>query len=95
VNAPEWLVPLPVLVEIAGEYGLMLEYAQNFHELIEAKKHDRGGGVQWRNYRGTISEPEWELARIYVALKFVKEGGQAVAGEAAGGGRKRRTGKRR
>ena len=34
VNLPEWLTPLPVLVELASEAGLKLDYAQNFHEFF-------------------------------------------------------------
>ena len=35
VNLPEWLTPIPVLVALAKEVGLELEYAQNFHEFYK------------------------------------------------------------
>ncbi len=80
VNAPEWLIPLPRLVALAGECGLALETAQNFHELVQANRdkvdggHDRGaggrGGIKWLNWQGSISPAEWAIARIYIALRF-------------------------
>lgn len=104
VNAPEWLIPLPYLVRLAGDVGLELEYARNFHEFIEERRHEDGGGgsrqqrgggglgssYRWVNYRGTISDAEWELARIYIALKFRKKGGppprEDGGGRGGGGG---------
>lgn len=75
VNAPEWMIPLPVLSEMAASYGLELEYAQNFHEVVQNNrdKVDGGrGGIRWLNYQGSISSTEWDIARIYVALKFTR-----------------------
>lgn len=75
VNAPEWMIPLPLLEAAAGEYGLRLEQAQNFHELVEehrAQADGKRGGIHWLNYQGSISPIEWEIARIYIALKFTR-----------------------
>ncbi|GAB5031038.1 mrna cap guanine-n7 [Nannochloropsis oceanica] len=75
VNAPEWMIPLPFLEAAAKEYGLKLEKAQNFHELVEEHRaHIDGGraGIRWVNYQGSISPTEWDIARIYVALKFTR-----------------------
>jgi len=76
VNAPEWMIPLPFLEAAAREYGLKLEKAQNFHELVEENRAQidggRAGGIRWVNYQGSISQTEWDIARIYVALKFTR-----------------------
>ena len=37
VNVPEWLTPIPVLVDLAKEVGLELDYAQNFHEFFQTR----------------------------------------------------------
>ena len=79
VNLPEWLAPIPVLVELAREVGLELEYAQNFHTFY----HDHHSDPHLHpdshkllrkvmNHRGTISQSEWDISRLYVALKFRK-----------------------
>ena len=75
VNAPEWMIPLPFLEAAAKEYGLKLEQAQNFHELVEENRAQIDGGragIRWVNYQGSISQTEWDIARIYVALKFTR-----------------------
>jgi hypothetical protein len=80
VDAPEWLIPLDYLVRLAKAVGLELEYAQNFHDFVDERRHeqdDRKKGTmgmnRWVNYKGSISEAEWELARIYIALRFRKK----------------------
>lgn len=70
VKAPEWMVPLPLLRSLGEEYGLRLEYARNFHEIVG---DGTSKSLRFLNYRGTISEAEWELARMYIGLKFVRE----------------------
>jgi hypothetical protein len=75
VNAPEWLIPLPRLVALARECGLELETAQNFHELVQANRDKIDGGpggrgIRWLNWQGSISAAEWDIARIYIALRF-------------------------
>jgi hypothetical protein len=81
VNLPEWLTPLPVLVELASEAGLKLDYAQNFHEFFSHRKdpmanhavHGALYNMSVLNRSGTISEQEWEISRMYMAVKFTKE----------------------
>lgn len=80
VNLPEWLTPIPVLVGLAKEVGLELEYAQNFHEfykersdpLTHAASHSSLYNMKVLNKNGSISEEEWEISRLYMAIKFKK-----------------------
>ena len=81
VDLPEWLVPLPVLTELAEEAGLSLEYASNFHEFYKArsdpKSHSSAHSALYNmnvlNVYGTISPDEWEISRMYMAVKFRKD----------------------
>ena len=81
VDLPEWLTPLPVLTALAKEAGLVLENASNFHEFFSDRKdpmaNHAGHGALYNmtalNRSGTISEQEWEISRMYMAVKFRKE----------------------
>mmetsp|Transcript_26170 Transcript_26170/g.61480 ORF Transcript_26170/g.61480 Transcript_26170/m.61480 type:complete len:890 (+) Transcript_26170:198-2867(+) len=80
VNLPEWLIPIPVLVSLGKEAGLELEYAQNFHEFYEARSdpdthraaHTLLTNMKVPNRHGTLSEDEWSIIRLYLAVKFRK-----------------------
>lgn len=80
VNLPEWLIPIPVLVALGKEAGLELEYAQNFHEFHQARSdpsshhaaHMLLNNMKVPNRHGTISEDEWSISRLYLAVKFRK-----------------------
>jgi mRNA (guanine-N7-)-methyltransferase len=88
VNLPEWLTPLPVLEALAKEAGFELEYAQNFHEFYAARSdlssnvgaHTALYNMKVLNRNGSISEEEWEISRMYIAMKFrkVKESDMCV-----------------
>jgi len=77
VDLAEWLTPLPVLQSIAQEFGLELEYCDNFHDFYERRK-DRHRDcsllpkMKALNRLGSISQEEWEISRLYCALKFRK-----------------------
>jgi SAM-dependent methyltransferase len=80
VNLPEWLTPIPVLTSLAREAGLELEYAQNFHEFFAkradpnafASAHTALYNMKVLNRNGSLSGEEWEISRLYVAVKFRK-----------------------
>lgn len=80
VNLPEWLIPIPVLQALAIEAGLELEYAQNFHEFYDHRKdpsiystsHSSMYNMKVLNRNGSISADEWDISRLYCALKFRK-----------------------
>jgi mRNA (guanine-N7-)-methyltransferase len=80
VDLPEWLTPLPALKELAEEAGLEMEYASNFHSFYAERKdpakfpaaHNALYNMKVLNRNGTISEQEWEVSRMYVAVKFRK-----------------------
>jgi mRNA (guanine-N7-)-methyltransferase len=80
VNLPEWLTPIPVLVALAKEVGLELEYAQNFHEFYakrsdpstHSSSHSSLYNMKVLNRNGSISGEEWEISRLYMAIKFRK-----------------------
>ena len=77
VNLPEWLTPIPILVALAQEVGLELEYADNFHDFYQQRRHDASAHKRLLNMKvfnrtGTISQDEWDISRLYLALKFRK-----------------------
>lgn len=80
VNLPEWLIPIPVLKALGQEVGLELEYAQNFHEFfahrsdpsVHAGAHSSMYNMKVLNRNGSLSVDEFEISRLYVALKFRK-----------------------
>ena len=80
VDLPEWLTPIPALEELAKEAGLKLEYATNFHKFYEDRKnpmnfpaaHNALYNMKVLNRNGSISEQEWEVSRMYIAVKFRK-----------------------
>jgi len=81
VNLPEWLIPLPVLNELAMEAGLSLEYASNFHEFFNERKdpvscctaHSALYSMSVLNMNGRISEQEWDISRMYMAVRYRKD----------------------
>jgi len=81
VNLPEWLIPLPVLNELAMEAGLTLEYASNFHEFFNERKdpvschtaHNALYSMSVLNREGRISEQEWDISRMYMAVRYRKD----------------------
>eukprot|EP00559_Dactyliosolen_fragilissimus_P001954 CAMPEP_0184867508 /NCGR_PEP_ID=MMETSP0580-20130426/26883_1 /TAXON_ID=1118495 /ORGANISM="Dactyliosolen fragilissimus" /LENGTH=790 /DNA_ID=CAMNT_0027367841 /DNA_START=107 /DNA_END=2482 /DNA_ORIENTATION=- len=80
VDLPEWLTPLPVLESLAKEAGLELDYAQNFHEYysnrsdpsLHPNAHNSLYNMNVLNRSGSISNQEWEISRMYMAVKFSK-----------------------
>jgi len=80
VDLPEWLSPLPALTSLANEAGFELEYAKNFHEFYAERKkgnqhsnaHNALYNMKVLNRNGSISEDEWEISRLYMAVKFRK-----------------------
>ena len=80
VNLPEWLTPIPVLRQLASEVGLELEVAQNFHEFFKERRdpvaypnaHNALYNMKVLDRNGSISPDEWEISRLYAALKFRK-----------------------
>ena len=80
VNLPEWLSPLPLLKSLAADAGLELDYAQNFHEFFKEREnpasfssaHTALYNMKVLNRKGSISSEEWEISRLYMALKFRK-----------------------
>ncbi len=83
VNAPEWLVPLGApLQRLAAAYGLRVALCKNFHEVITSD-FDRGanathipanlGKFGVFNIKRTMTETEWRLAHLYVAVVLEKK----------------------
>lgn len=74
MNAPEWMVPKALLVEVAGKFGLELVYAKNFHQFVKDNRDDYDTAVKAKffNYKGTVNDVEWAIAKLYIAYKFKK-----------------------
>ena len=80
VDLPEWLTPIPVLKALAEEAGLELEYGLNFHEFFLTRQdpneypaaHLALYNMKVLNKDGSISSDEWDISRMYCAVKFRK-----------------------
>jgi SAM-dependent methyltransferase len=80
VDLPEWLIPIPVLSALGQQAGLEIDYAQNFHEFydsrsdpsVHAAAHTSLYNMNVLNRNGSISEDEFEISGLYIALKFRK-----------------------
>ena len=80
VDLPEWLSPIPMLNALAAEAGLEIESVENFHEFFrnrsDYKDHGDAHMAMYKmhvlNRFGSISEDEWEISRLYMAIKFTK-----------------------
>ena len=77
VDLPEYLAPLPLLVSLAQEVGLELVCEENFHQFYAKRKSDYKAhsallAMHVPNWQGTISAEEWEISRLYCAVKFRK-----------------------
>mmetsp|Transcript_27343 Transcript_27343/g.66373 ORF Transcript_27343/g.66373 Transcript_27343/m.66373 type:complete len:417 (+) Transcript_27343:287-1537(+) len=77
VNLPEWLTPLPALKTLAKEAGLELEYVENFHEFYDNRKEEQSArkalhNMHVLNSSGSITKEEWDICRLYAAMKFRK-----------------------
>mmetsp|Transcript_29074 Transcript_29074/g.78683 ORF Transcript_29074/g.78683 Transcript_29074/m.78683 type:complete len:915 (+) Transcript_29074:207-2951(+) len=96
VNLPEWLIPIPVLISLGKEAGLELEYAHNFHEFYQARSDPNThhaalmllSNMKVPNGRGTISDDEWSIIRLYLAVRFrkVRESSIVIDEESDGDG---------
>lgn len=69
VDAPEWVVPLgQTLRDLASAHGLRLLETQNFQDILSEmikneNKLSRMESMHVFNYKGTLSEAEWRIAR--------------------------------
>jgi SAM-dependent methyltransferase len=80
VDLPEWLIPIPVLEALGQQSGLEIEYAQNFHEFFNLRSdpstnvnaHTSLYNMKVLNRNGSISEDEYEISGLYIAIKFRK-----------------------
>jgi len=80
VDLPEWLTPVPIIESIANEAGLRLDSNENFHEFYanrqNAKDHPMAHNALYNmkvlNRSGSISKQEWDISRMYAAIKFTK-----------------------
>ena len=80
VDLPEWLTPIPVIEEIANEAGLRLDYHENFHEFFANRSdpkenpiaHNALYNMKVLDRTGSISQEEWDISRLYAAIKFTK-----------------------
>ncbi|KAI8373091.1 guanine-N(7)-methyltransferase domain-containing protein [Radiomyces spectabilis] len=79
VDCPEYLVHWPTLEKLAAEYGLVLSFRQNFHELYAtASREDEFARLLERigvvgGDAPDMSSEEWEAAGIYLAFAFRKK----------------------
>ena len=80
VDLPEWLAPVPALESLAKEAGMVLEDASNFHGFYADRSdpgrhpsaHNALYNMKVLNRAGSVSDEEWEVSGMYVALRFRK-----------------------
>ena len=75
VNLPEWLCALPLLKELGAEVGLEMKEANNFHQFYSKRQgNERAMKLLQKmtksNNKGAMSKDEWDIAGLYVAVKF-------------------------
>mmetsp|Transcript_1916 Transcript_1916/g.2134 ORF Transcript_1916/g.2134 Transcript_1916/m.2134 type:complete len:338 (+) Transcript_1916:278-1291(+) len=86
---PEYLVPFPVLTQIAEKYGLKLELRANFHDFIREKMTEDVAAELMKkigvlNPDGSeMSDDEWEATYIYCVFAFKKMGDAKAVAAAA------------
>ena len=73
VDAPEWLVPLPLIRHLAKKSGLRLVMADNFHDFSKRLSESTLHQMNAFNAKGTLSEAEWSIVRLYMVLEFQKD----------------------
>ena len=79
-------MPFDTLVEMALEYGLVLEMKSNFHQYYERKKTESSFLFQKMvmNNEGVRSltqdqiEQQWEVIGLYCVFAFRKDSGKAA-----------------
>ena len=82
----EWLVPQgPTLETLAAKHGLIIKKIQNFHDYVreffegknsETLKREIGDkGIL--DFRGSVSEAEWKIIRLYAVIIFEKSTGSS------------------
>jgi SAM-dependent methyltransferase len=80
VNLPEWLTPIPMLQAVAEDAGFELVSAENFHEFYDNRKepssypaaHESLYNMKVLNRNGSIFPDNWDISRMYCAIKFRK-----------------------
>ena len=75
VNAPEYLIPNPLLKQLLIENDLELILQSNFHRFVKDSMRDsHARGLMDRmhvlDFTGSISQVEWKIARLYQVLAF-------------------------
>jgi len=73
---PEYLVPIPVLEEMALEHGLRLVHKWRFHEFYEVHRQEPEFAQLFARMSSSeeIPQAQWEALGIYLALVFQKVG---------------------
>jgi len=80
VNAPEWLVPQQLLMQVATAHNFKLVRYERLPNCAKRHiDHDRSRrdalfrSMSVLNHKGTMSEAEWEIASLYVVVELQKE----------------------
>jgi len=77
VEAPEWLVPLEVLKQMAAANSLELKHYERLPNYAVRQMSNDSDKALFRrmnvlNQEGSISRPEWEIASLYVVVVLQK-----------------------
>jgi len=78
-NVPEYIVRWDNFVQMADEYGLSVEYKEEFHQVFtEHQEHSEFGPLMVRmkvvdsHGESAMDEDQWEAANLYIAFAFRK-----------------------
>ncbi|KAF8232361.1 guanine-N(7)-methyltransferase [Tricholoma matsutake] len=78
-NVPEYVVRWDNFVRMAEEYGLSVEYKEEFHQVFEEhREHSEFGPLMVRmkvvdsEGESAMDEDQWEAANLYIAFAFRK-----------------------
>mmetsp|Transcript_10439 Transcript_10439/g.22656 ORF Transcript_10439/g.22656 Transcript_10439/m.22656 type:complete len:722 (-) Transcript_10439:214-2379(-) len=79
VAAPEWLIPIQLLIKLATAYHFQLvRYERLPNAAARYMERDSPNALYRRmnvlNHEGSLSKAEWEIASLYVVVELVKEG---------------------
>lgn len=82
-DVPEYVVDWDNFVDLAGEYGLDLEYRKTFNDVLQEEQGSRDFGpllgkmgVINEHGESAMDSDQWEAANLYMAFSFVKKGGR-------------------
>ena len=75
VDAPEYLVPTPVLVDLLAKFDFELVEQTNFHDFVIREEKEKAAAelmqkMKVADFSGSVSQVEWDIIHLYQVLVF-------------------------